>query len=622
ITMIAQNYLAKTNDGIGDDALEAWIDGDKSGEVGISDITPIAQGYLNTVMEYRILTSSQPDSGFTVIGSPIPFGDAGVFPKTFSVILPVEVQQYVAVAPVDVDGNPGERSGAIQVAGFQDPEILGVSGNGYSGSEIFCTPGSNFAMSALAWGTEPIAYSWDFGGGAAPLTSVQESPTITASSVGTYICSLSVANANGLDTFEFSLIIEPIPLIAGVSPLRCQAGSVVTFTSLTEGVDLSYSWDFEGGATPNTSHSVSPEVIIGQAGTYNATLSVSNTWGSFSKNFTLHVVNDLASLAWHCETINSAGDALYSSIAIDTDDKSHICYNSITTPGNASLGYAYGSGSSWSTKVIDLEGDRCSPKSLAIDALGIPSVTYYDLTNGKVKYARKDGDSWLVDVVDNTDGVGWYSSLEIDTLGRPHISYYDQTNQDLKYAVYSGTLWECESIDVDGEVGEYTSIALNSMGMAYISYWDRTNDDLKVAHYDGTLWIKETVDSVGCNSSIAFDSLDSPFISYYDYDNSDLKLAHNDGSSWIIDIIDSDCKIRDYTSMALDSSDMPHICYYEAIDKDLKYVFNNGLTWVIQTVDSDGDVGDGSSLALDSLDFPHISYIDSTNYRLKYAWFG
>jgi len=110
ITMIAQNYLAKTNDGIGGDALEAWIDGDKSGEVGISDITPIAQGYLNTVMEYRILTSSQPDSGFTVIGSPIPFGDAGVFPKTFSVIAPSGAQQYLAVVPVGNDLTQGERS--------------------------------------------------------------------------------------------------------------------------------------------------------------------------------------------------------------------------------------------------------------------------------------------------------------------------------------------------------------------------------------------------------------------------------------------------------------------------------------------------------------------------------
>ncbi len=118
ITMIAQYYLAKTNDGIGDDALETWIDGDKSGEVGISDITPIAQGYLNTVMGYRIFTSSQPDSGFTVVGPVVEFGDAGVFPKTFSEIAPTSLQQYIAVIPIANDLTQGERSNNATILSY------------------------------------------------------------------------------------------------------------------------------------------------------------------------------------------------------------------------------------------------------------------------------------------------------------------------------------------------------------------------------------------------------------------------------------------------------------------------------------------------------------------------
>jgi len=57
IIPIAQNYLAKTDDGIGNDEYEAWVDGDGSGEVGISDITPIANNYLNDVMEYQLPTA-------------------------------------------------------------------------------------------------------------------------------------------------------------------------------------------------------------------------------------------------------------------------------------------------------------------------------------------------------------------------------------------------------------------------------------------------------------------------------------------------------------------------------------------------------------------------------------
>ena len=115
ITMIAQNYLAVTTDGIGDDALEPWIDGDKNGEVGISDITPIAQGYWNEVTAYRILTSESETGEFSPIGELVPFGDPGVFPKIFGASLPSNVLAFVTVVPIGSMLEEGERGNAVEI---------------------------------------------------------------------------------------------------------------------------------------------------------------------------------------------------------------------------------------------------------------------------------------------------------------------------------------------------------------------------------------------------------------------------------------------------------------------------------------------------------------------------
>ncbi|MCD6118609.1 PKD domain-containing protein, partial [bacterium] len=222
ITPIAQNYLAITDDGIGDDEYEAWIDGDDSGEVGISDITPIAENYLNDVMEYRIVTSDSLDDGFTPIGDAIPYGDQGSFPKTYSVTLPEGADAYVAVEPVGADLTPGERSNVVSVEG--EPTIASVEPT--SGLEF-----TSVTFSASVSGAEPLTYDWDFGGGAYPNTSPAPSPTVTLRYVGGYPdARLTVTNDYGEDTFEFTLTVSgEAPDITDVQPQSGVVNSEVTF---------------------------------------------------------------------------------------------------------------------------------------------------------------------------------------------------------------------------------------------------------------------------------------------------------------------------------------------------------------------------------------------------------
>ncbi len=63
ITPIANYYLADPTDGQGDEILEAWIDGDGNVEVGISDISVIAQHYLESLVGYYIYYGTPLDPG-------------------------------------------------------------------------------------------------------------------------------------------------------------------------------------------------------------------------------------------------------------------------------------------------------------------------------------------------------------------------------------------------------------------------------------------------------------------------------------------------------------------------------------------------------------------------------
>jgi len=434
----------------------------------------------------------------------------------------------------------------------------------------FC--GENVSFNASILGTD-LSYEWNFDGGSTPNASSEARPTVTLTSTGTFDASLTVSNSYGEDTLPFTLtVLGYKPVIYDVMPKNGLYGEAVQFAATVTGTDpLSYSWDFGGGANPNTSTEESPTVTLGDIGTYDATLQVSNAWGSDDFPFTLIARN------WHIETVDSEG----------------------------AVGYY---------------------TSIAVDSGGYPHVSYLDYTNDDLKYAYMDASGWHIETVDSEGNVGEYTSIALDSGGYAHVSYYDFADYygDLKYAYMDPSGWHIETVDSEWDVGSYTSIALDSGGYPHVSYYDYTpNYDLKYAYMNASGWHIETVDSegwVGWDSSIALDSGGYPHVSYRDYINKDLKYAYMDASGWHIETVDSEGDVGYYTSIALDSSGYPHVSYRDKTNDDLKYAYMDPLGWHIETVDSAGDAGWYSSIALDSDGYAHVSYRDTTNYGLKYAY--
>ena len=87
--------------------------------------------------------------------------------------------------------------------------------------------------------------------------------------------------------------------IESVSPTVWRAGGEVTLKAVVSGSEpLSYSWDFGGGATPNSSSDESPTVTLNSAGDYNARLIVSNSYGEDVYDFTLASFSPLPPGDW------------------------------------------------------------------------------------------------------------------------------------------------------------------------------------------------------------------------------------------------------------------------------------------------------------------------------------
>ncbi len=83
-----------------------------------------------------------------------------------------------------------------------------------------------------------------------------------------------------------------------VAPTTCGKGQLITFEPLVDGYGpLTYAWDFGGGATPNTSTEDTPTVLIGAAGSYAASLTITDEFGSNGWEFTLTVVDGLDPVA-------------------------------------------------------------------------------------------------------------------------------------------------------------------------------------------------------------------------------------------------------------------------------------------------------------------------------------
>ncbi len=163
---------------------------------------------------------------------------------------------------------------------------------GETGSQQLFYPFEDGGMSAT--------YQWNFGGGATPNTSNDDWPSVTLGATGVYDASVTATNNGGSSTVNFKLYVlahgaslPPQLYDIGFNNVyQLNAGQGVQISAMNDttaggGAADSWSWDFGGGATPNTSTEASPQVFLPKAGIFHGTVTATNASGTSTLNFEL-----------------------------------------------------------------------------------------------------------------------------------------------------------------------------------------------------------------------------------------------------------------------------------------------------------------------------------------------
>ncbi|MBK6952638.1 MAG: gliding motility-associated C-terminal domain-containing protein [Crocinitomicaceae bacterium] len=166
--------------------------------------------------------------------------------------------------------------------------IIGTSG---SPATICVNDCINFQD--LSTGTNVDTWFWDFG--ILGMTSNAQNPaTMCYGIAGTYTISLTVTDDIGSDVATFVLtVIECNPPQADftLSDSSICLGDCVTLTDISTESPTSWSWDFGGAVSPNTSTDQNPTICPTVPGTYDIELTATNAYGTNTVTHTL-IVNE------------------------------------------------------------------------------------------------------------------------------------------------------------------------------------------------------------------------------------------------------------------------------------------------------------------------------------------
>jgi hypothetical protein len=236
---------------------------------------------------------------------------------------------------------------------------------------------------------------------------------------------------------------------------------------------------------------------------------------------------------WDSTQVDLIGADLYGSttgLVIDPGGRLHTVYYSRATMQikYATCAALCASSANWSTTAIDTS--FIAPwLSLGQDGGGRLHVSY---TNGDLRYATCSAActsraNWTLVTVDPGQVVGDFSSLAVDATGRISISYYDAVNGRSKFATCStgctmAANWQYGIVDTYGTHGVVVTDPTNAV---HVIYDDQgVVDSLRIASCtrlctDSTHWRSVSIDAINVSSipypAVVIDAVGRFHIAYF-----------------------------------------------------------------------------------------------------------
>lgn len=246
-----------------------------------------------------LTTDSGFDSDYAVVqgtsfASPMAAGLCALIWSARPTLTPADVERILKLGTEDL-GAPGIDDvfgyGRINVA-----RSLFTSGLAQPSADFTALPATGLSPLVVSFVDQstgiPAARLWDFGDG---LTSTEQNPTHTYTSLGAYTVSLTVSNKLGSDTALRTsfVLVDVIPPVADFSatPTSGLSPLVVSFTDTsTGGVPTIWAWDFGDGGTSTLQN---PSHTYTASGSYSVSLTVTNPYGTDTYTRTAYILVDV-----------------------------------------------------------------------------------------------------------------------------------------------------------------------------------------------------------------------------------------------------------------------------------------------------------------------------------------
>lgn len=248
--------------------------------------------------------------------------------------------------------------------------------------------------------------------------------------------------------------------------------------------------------------------------------------------------------------------------------------------------------------------------SLAMDNGGGLHIAYYDRSESRLKYARRDGDTWTTHVIDDDGDVGRFTALRIGPDGRPRTSYMVVDAEDPSGGRYSGVRFAEARRPLPNSSADWTVVEVDRRSLTEEDEADEADDLPR-----GT----------GLFTSLVLTSTGTPLIAYYDREAGDLRLATGTGAGrFMLRSVDgANADVGAHVSAALGPGERLGLAYMDLTRDDLVYLEpSTGLREVIDDGVSPPDlrmIGADASLLFDASGQPSVAYQDATRLDLMWA---
>jgi len=181
---------------------------------------------------------------------------------------------------------------------FADASAGGPPNASFTASSTDICEQDCISLTDNSTGTNISSWDWNFGGGATPNTSTDQNPSnICFDNEGVYTITLTVTDDNGTNSTDISINVADCSggpnASFTASDLNPCDEDCISFTDNSSGDNISsWSWDFGGGGTPNTSTDQNPtNICFDNVGNFTVTLTVTDNNGTSTTEQTIIVAD-------------------------------------------------------------------------------------------------------------------------------------------------------------------------------------------------------------------------------------------------------------------------------------------------------------------------------------------